>query len=685
MNRDPGRPVRTISLLSAVVALVVALAGPAIYFAREYAHQASALETEAEINARIVNEEISDNPEMWKFEEVRLTELLGRRPAKGIPEVRRILDTGNNVVAQSRQMLPSPAFRRSENLLDSGKVVGRIEISRSMRPMLLSTGWVAFLGLLLGLAIFTVIRVLPLRALERAISALSEEKERAQVTLRSIADGVITTNLMGEVESLNEMAEKLTDWKEADARRRSLEEVFRTIDGKTRKPCGNPVESLLHAPSVSPPPESANRIVLIARDGVERLIEESAARILNEEGHHVGAVLVFRDITEKVRTEEELLKGKKLESLGILAGGIAHDFNNFLAGILGNLSLAKLEVEPESKACARLEAGEKAIMRAKELASKLLTFSKGGKPIRKPVLLEEIVKDSAYLAMMGSNCRCEFFFPEGLWPAIADAGQMGQVVSNLVINAIQAMPGGGTIRIHAENAVIARDEVPHVKTGEYLKIDIIDHGIGIPKENLTKIFDPYFTTKKKGNGLGLATTYTILKSHGGNIFVESTPEVGTAFHLYVPAVRDYVLVKGKKEGETAIPGKGRILVMDDEEMILDVAGGMLEYLGYAPSFAREGSEALLACLKAIDAGEEFDAVIMDLTIPGGMGGEETARKLLELCPDAKVIVSSGYSNDPVMSGYAQYGFRGVVVKPYRIEELSRVLHDVLRGEEEYHV
>jgi CheY-like chemotaxis protein len=367
----------------------------------------------------------------------------------------------------------------------------------------------------------------------------------------------------------------------------------------------------------------------------------------------------------------------KLESLGILAGGIAHDFNNFLAGILGNISLAKLEVEPENKACGRLDAAEKAVLRAKELASKLLTFSKGGTPIRKPVSMEEIVKDSSYLAVMGSNCRCEFVLPEGLWPAIADAGKMGQVVNNLVINAVQAMPGGGTLRIRAENASIRQEEIPHVKAGDYVKIDLLDHGIGIPKENLPKIFDPFFTTKEKGSGLGLATSYNILKSHGGNIFAESTPGVGTAFHLYVPAVRGFVPAKGAKEGETAIRGKGRVLVMDDEEMILDVAGGMLEHLGYEPFFACDGAEAILDYIRDLDAGNPFDAVIMDLTIPGGMGGEEAARKLLDLVPDAKVIVSSGYSNDPVMSEYARFGFRGVVVKPYRIEELSRVLRDVI--------
>ncbi|MGE5700428.1 MAG: ATP-binding protein [Deltaproteobacteria bacterium] len=685
MLQDSGNPVRTINLLAAAIAIVVALAGPAIYFSNEYAHQASALATEAEINARIVDELISNNPEMWKFEEVRLAELLGRRPAKGHPEVRRIFDNEGNLVAQSQEMLAPPILLRSESIHDFGIAVGRIEISRSLRPLMTNTLHAALLAGLLGLAIFVVLRVLPLRALEGALFALSGEKERAQVTLRSIGDGVITTNVKGEIESLNRMAETLTGWKESDARGRPLEAVFRTMDGKTRNPCGHPLDEVRFVLTGGNPQSAGRRVVLIARDRTERLIEESAVPILGEGGNCAGAVLAFRDVTDRVRTEEELLKGKKLESLGILAGGIAHDFNNFLSGILGNISLAKLAVEPGSKPYGRLESAENAVSRAKELASKLLTFSKGGRPVRKPVHMEEIVKDSAYIAVMGSSCRCEFSFQQGLWPAVADAGQMGQVISNLVINAAQAMPGGGTVRIRMENAVVGESELRHVKAGDYVKIDVMDHGIGIPRENFEKIFDPYFTTKAKGNGLGLATSYAIMKSHGGNIFVESTTGVGTIFHLYAPAARDCIVARSVAAGEMAVAGKGRVLVMDDEEMILDVAGGMLDHLGYEPSLARDGSEAIRAYIKAEEAGRRFDAVIMDLTIPGGMGGEEAARKILEAYPDAKIIVSSGYSNDPVMASHARYGFRGVVVKPYRVEELSRVLCDVIMEEKEFRV
>jgi PAS domain S-box-containing protein len=683
MTRDPEKTVRTVTVLAAVLAVFVGLSVPAAYFTGEYSHRKSALETEVEIQADLVGSLIITNPDLWMFDEHRLHEILNRRPEKARFETRRIIDARNRVVVQIGGSPVPPVISRSVNFFDSGNVIGRIEITRSLRPLLIETALVALFGALLGLAVFLVLKVLPLAALRRALSALSAEREQALVTLRSIGEGVIVVDSSGRVESINEMAETLTGLKEAEARGRPLQEVFRIVDGKTRAPCRIPLENPGQAPAAKKDWTHADPVVLIGGDGVERLIEGRPAPILDRDGNSAGAVLAFRDVTEKVRTEQHHLTGMKLESLGILAGGIAHDFNNFLAGILGNVSLAKLSVEADHPASERLAAAEKAGARAKELASKLLTFSKGGAPVRKPVSMEEIVKDSAHLALMGSACRCEFDFPEGMWAAIADAGQMGQVVSNLVINAIQAMPGGGTIRIRGENAAIREDGIPHVKPGDYVRIDVLDHGIGIPNENLGKIFDPFFTTKEKGSGMGLATSYTILKSHGGNIFADSAPAAGTTFRLYVPASRVCVPeTRKKREGAAAVRGKGRILVMDDEEMILDVARGMLAHLGYEPAVARDGSDAVSAYLKARDAGEPFEAVIMDLTIPGGMGGEEAVRKLLNRAPDAKAIVSSGYSNDPVMAAHAAYGFRGVVVKPYRIEELSRVLREVISGEAE---
>ncbi|MDD5763079.1 MAG: ATP-binding protein, partial [bacterium] len=263
--------------------------------------------------------------------------------------------------------------------------------------------------------------------------------------------------------------------------------------------------------------------------------------------------------------------------------------------------------------------------------------------------------------------------------------QIGQVVGNLVMNAVQAMSGGGIIRIHAENATVREGDIRYVKAGDFVKVEVVDQGVGVPKDNLQRIFDPYFTTKEKGTGLGLATSYAIMKSHGGNIFVESEPGAGTTFRLYMPAAPGQVLHEGKSGPGTIIKGSGRVLVMDDEELILDVVAGMLDHLGYEPFSAKDGAEAIGKYVKAVDSGEPFSAVIMDLTIPGGMGGKEAAAKLLGLYPGAKLIVSSGYSDDPVMAEFAKYGFRGFVAKPCRIEELSRVLHEVILGRTEQQV
>jgi CheY-like chemotaxis protein len=381
--------------------------------------------------------------------------------------------------------------------------------------------------------------------------------------------------------------------------------------------------------------------------------------------------------------EQELQKIQKLESIGILAGGIAHDFNNILTAILGNISLAKMEANPKDEIYERLVEAEKASLQAKNLTQQLLTFSKGGAPIKKTESITEVIKDSAEFALRGSNVKCEFFIPNDIWPVEVDKGQISQVISNLIINADQAMPEGGIIKVRVENVAPVGAvrpcqpvaELP-IKDGKYVKIEIEDDGIGIPKEHLPKIFDPYFTTKQKGSGLGLATSYSIIKRHDGYIAVESELGVGTTFYIYLPASSKQILTKKDAE-ERLILSKGRILVMDDEEVVRDVAGIMLKRIGYDVEFADDGAEALELYKKAEESGQPFDAVIVDLTIQGGMGGEQMIKKLLEIDPNVKAIVSSGYSTDAIMSNFKQYGFSGVVTKPYRIAELSETLYKVL--------
>lgn len=384
-----------------------------------------------------------------------------------------------------------------------------------------------------------------------------------------------------------------------------------------------------------------------------------------------------RDISEKRRIEEELFKASKLESIGILAGGIAHDFNNILTAIIGNISLAMLDLSENEELLRRLADAEKASLRAQELTQQLLTFSRGGAPVKKTIHIEELVRESAAFAIHGSKVRCEFIFEPDLFAVEVDAGQLSQVIHNLIINADQAMPQGGVIKVKARNVVDSNSLPPSLKPGKYVEITVTDSGIGIPPQHLPNIFDPFFTTKQKGSGLGLATTYSIISKHDGVIEVESAVDVGTTFRIYLPASNRPVEDRAG-QSDVAVRGTGRILIMDDDESIRMVAGIGLSKLGYEVSFANDGAHALEMYKNAMNTAP-FDVVIMDLTVPGGMGGRETIAQLRQIDPNVVAIVSSGYSNDPVVANYEEYGFRGFVPKPFRIQKLSQVISEVLSG------
>ncbi|OGW44340.1 MAG: hypothetical protein A2X57_08855 [Nitrospirae bacterium GWD2_57_8] len=406
------------------------------------------------------------------------------------------------------------------------------------------------------------------------------------------------------------------------------------------------------------------------KDG--RIIDvEITSHVLVFDGRRAELVLAH-DVTERRRMEEELLKAQKLESLCILAGGLAHDFNNLLTAILGNISLAQMYSDGDAQIAERLQEAERASLRARDLTYQLLTFSRGGEPVKKAVVLGPLIKEAADFALRGSRSRCEFDLPEDLWTAEVDEGQISQVMNNLVINADQAMPGGGLVTVSGSNRTVGDTEIPNLSAGDYVRITVADRGIGIPHQHLKKIFDPYFTTKQKGSGLGLATSYSILHRHGGHIRVTSDVGKGTAFTFYLPAA-DRATASKPQQPNALVRGQGRILVMDDEAMVRDVAGKMLAGLGYEVEIAKDGEEALSVYEAAMTEGMPFAAVIMDLTIPGGMGGKEAVERLKSRDPAAKVIVSSGYSNDPVITEYRAYGFDAVVAKPYTVKNLSEAV------------
>ena len=384
----------------------------------------------------------------------------------------------------------------------------------------------------------------------------------------------------------------------------------------------------------------------------------------------------FDDITEKRLLEEERLKTQKLESVGTLAGGIAHDFNNLLQGIFGFISMAKLTFDQKDKSLAMLAQAEKALHQSVNLTTQLLTFSKGGMPVKKVLDLRSVIENAVAFALSGSRITYEIVVDKDLRTAVADEGQIGQVIQNIVLNADQAMPLGGMIRVSARNMPAASLVPPADLQGDLVEIAIRDQGNGIPAEHLTRIFDPYFTTKEKGSGLGLATVYSIIKNHGGLIRVQSEIGKGTTFFIYFPASNEAV---EKPKGPTipAVTRKARVLVMDDEEMIREVARELLTSIGHDVICVESGETALEAYQAARDAGTPFDLVILDLTIRGGMGGIETLRMLGKIDRDVKAVVSSGYSDDAALSNYRKLGFRAFLKKPYNMEELQNTLNTVL--------
>jgi len=412
---------------------------------------------------------------------------------------------------------------------------------------------------------------------------------------------------------------------------------------------------------------------LIFKDG--RIFERNSAPLI-QEGSNIGRVWSFRDITVKRKMEEDILRAQKLESVGLLAGGIAHDFNNLLTAILGNISLAKMLLPGDSKTKARLNEAEKASLRARDLTQQLLTFAKGGAPVRRSASVSELIRETACFALSGSNVRCDFAIGPDLPLAEIDEGQISQVIHNLIINADQSMPVGGAIHIACDEVTVAESEVPPLRAGRYIRITVGDQGVGIPAEHLPRVFDPYFTTKEKGRGLGLTGVYSIIRNHDGQISVSSEPGAGTTFIIHLP-ISDMAPAMVPAEEVDIRTGTGRILVMDDEETVLEIAGEMLSHLGFEVVFARDGGEAIELYLKAREAGTPFRAILADLTIPGGIGGREMVESLRKINPEIMAIVSSGYCNDPVMSDFRSFGFSGVISKPYRIEEMSKVLSEIL--------
>jgi signal transduction histidine kinase/ActR/RegA family two-component response regulator len=412
---------------------------------------------------------------------------------------------------------------------------------------------------------------------------------------------------------------------------------------------------------------TANQETEALNQALELRVQERTAEL------HKSTEQLRAEIAHRERTEEELLRARKLESLGVLAGGIAHDFNNFLTVVQGNIEVAKAQLNSDQPAQEFLNQAANACQRAAFLSSQLLTFAKGGDPVRRVVSVAKLITDAVQLARTGSPVSIEVEIDKGLWCAEVDPGQIGQVLHNILLNAVQVMPAGGAVELRAEN-VIFPNSADHADPR--VRISIRDYGPGISPEVRARMFDPYFTTKPGGSGLGLATAYAIVVKHGGYISVESTPGAGTVFTIDLPATFE----TPRPQTTVAAPmqtGTERLLVMDDDDALRILLQAVLTKLGYDVQTARDGAEAIALYKAAKAANSGFDAVLLDLTVIGGMGGAEAAAKLKEFDPSSKLIVSSGYSAAPVLSDFGEHGFDAVILKPWTVTEMSEVLRRVL--------
>ncbi len=502
---------------------------------------------------------------------------------------------------------------------------------------------------------------------KKAEEKLKESEERYRALMEQASDGIFLANNDGQYIDVNTAGCKLTGYTREEILKLTLRDLAKiTPDNPLHMEELREGKALLHEREI------------IRKDGTLVPVEISAKMLAD--GCLYG---ILRDISgrkqaeaERLRLEQQIQQDQKLESLGILAGGIAHDFNNLMGGIFGNIDLAR-SVSKEVKTIQYLEATLNTMNRARALTQQLLTFSKGGAPIQKITPLISFIQETVQFALSGSDISCRFDLAENLWLCNIDRNQIGQVIDNIIINAEQAMPNGGTIEVAAKNISVGEKELLNLTKGNYVKVSIKDFGIGIPKDIMPRIFEPFYTTKTKGHGLGLATCYSIINRHGGAIEVESEQGKGSTFHFYLPASTKSVVANT----DTVIKrvGSGTIIVMDDEEVLRVTTRHMLKAMGYSVVCKNDGKEVLDFFIKETEANRTFAAIILDLTIPGGMGGKTVIAEIRKLDKEIPVFVVSGYTDDPIMKNPIEYGFTASICKPFTMAELSEMLNKNMKN------
>ena len=511
---------------------------------------------------------------------------------------------------------------------------------------------------------------------KEAEEALITEKERLRVTLQSIGDAVISTDTSGNIIMMNQVAEEMTAWKQAEASQAQVHEVFNIIEEKTGDVIENPVEKVLRSGSIV---ELTNHSVLVSRDGSRKIVTYNAAPIKDEDNNVFGVILVFRDVTERIRVEKESIKIQKFEALELLAGGIAHDFNNILTAIMGNINVLKTLLEDNTESMERLKDISLASSRARELTHSLLTFARDGLTSRCVARLDDLARECVDISLTGSAVETVYEISDNLWPVSIDSSRMGQVFQNLAINAIQAMPSGGKLTVKLENTTFEESSTITIDAGHYVVVKISDTGTGIPASVLPRVFDPYFTTKKSGTGLGLATVHSIVKQHNGYIRAESTEGEGTTFTIWLPA-----FTQNEDKADLNLKNcesikESKILLLDDDELILEMGKEMLSVLGYDVETFDNFNDMKSKCSHYIDNNTPV-IVILDMVMPDRHDVVDCLKELHEIDPAISVLISSGYVDDDKMINPENYGFKGAIPKPYDMKKIEMHLTRVINLE-----
>jgi PAS domain S-box-containing protein len=510
----------------------------------------------------------------------------------------------------------------------------------------------------------------------RAEELLGQEAERLAVTLESVREAIVVTDPEGRVRLMNRVALGFAGKLWDSARGRLATQLLRLEDPTAKSSIGTLIRQAL---TLSHPEEVPTVFTLHLPEGRILSVAVTVAALHVPNQGVQGAVLCLRDITERQRLAEEQLRASKLESVGQLAGGIAHDFNNLLAAMLGNVSLASqmLDTPDELETC--LKQTEAAIWRARGLTQQLLTFAKGGAPVARPTDVRTVSRQAVELALRGTNVRLELDFPADLWPAEVDPGQLAQVFQNLALNSVQAMNGQGQVWLSARNVPVTAADRPTSLHGDAICFAVRDAGPGLSPEAMGRLFEPYFTTRSGASGLGLATAYNIVRRHSGLLTADASPGQGACFSVWLPATLRPVTRSEPKPISPLGQLRGRLLIMDDDRAVQAVAVQLARRVGLEVAAAAHGEAALDLYRQALAENHPFAAVLLDLTIVGGLGGLDTLRRLRQLDPGVVAIVSSGYSNDPVLANFEAEGFRGILEKPYSADQFVAVLREVLGG------